>query len=418
MSNLGGGGVAGDAPIHIKSAKGSLCYDANGKEYIDGQSQAWSLSLGHCHPEILEAIAMQAEKFTHIRTSFLTDVKLELAEKLTKQFSLGGKVMFALSGSDAIEGAIKIAIRHTKRQKIVSAWDGYHGRTLATMALSWAHPGCPFSGWGGPVVRIPNTYCYRCFLKSEVEVFPKCGIKCFDGVNELKNSELPAAIIIEPFQGNGGMIDVKLEFLKKLRNFCTVNNILLIYDEIQTGCGRCGYWSLAQADGIEPDIIVIGKGLGGGMPLFATISKAGIIELSPGDHSFTFAHFPLSMAAALTTIRVMERDKLFTYVNNLSNSIQVELATLKEKYSLIGDIRMRGFMIGIEIVDNRGHPSAKKASSIVKSATEKGLLLGISKYGGLGNVIKFKPALNIPLKLVEKSLNILTEVFANESKTV
>lgn len=411
MNYLLEGSVGASTSVLFKKGLGSLVYDMDGREYIDAQAQAWSLALGHCHPEILEAIQVQASLFTHLRTGYGTVNKNLLAEKLSHLFFNGkGKVAFALSGSDCVEGALKLAFRNSKSQTVVSCWNGYHGRTFSTMKISWPHIDNPFSEWGGPVVRIMNPYCYRCVLQLEEH---NCQYACVNLVKETINKNCsvpPACIILEPIQGNGGMIPFPIEWLKRIHQLAKSLGTLVIFDEIQTSMGRCGDWSISKMFDITPSILVIGKGLGGGLPLFASISDVPK-SLEPGDHSFTFAHFPLAIATALTTINILERDNIFLYVKKWGKIVKDRLKEFEKRYEIIGDVRGTGFMLGVELVMDRKlkTPATEATSFFVKEALDRGLLIGSSQYAGLGNVIKFKPALNIPEDLINRALRIFEQ---------
>lgn len=409
------GGVGAQASFTVLQTMGSLVWDTEGKEYVDCTAQAWSLSIGHSHPAVVAAVTEQMRDYTHIRTSFDTVPKLLLAKKIA-ELAPGSlnKVAFSLSGSDAMEGAMKLALRNSTSQDIVSLHNGFHGRTLATMRISWPHPEDPFHQWSkGPVVRISPAYCYRCPLSLK---FPSCQFAC---VTEAKKhiqqscSEPPAAIVMEPVQGNGGMVDFPNGYHQKMRDLATELGALLVWDEIQTCMGRLGAWFGADLYGVEPDIMVIGKGLGGGLPIFATVVSDNVKELfHSGDHSFTFAHFPLSMVAALATVKVIEEENLVERSAILGAQIKAHLLYLQTLYpDLIGEVRGPGLMLGLEIVKDAESrkPSPTEAHQIVQEGIKRGVIFGESKYAGLGNVVKIKPPLNIPQSLVGRALAILEE---------
>lgn len=410
---LGGGAVGNAAPFTIRSAMGSIVYDTKGKSYIDCTAQAWSLSVGHSNEEVMAAVKEQLSRFSHARSTYENEPKLALAGRLARLMpGKLGKVSFALSGSDAVEGAMKVAMRqrYGRKQGFISLNDGYHGRTLATMALSWPHPGDPFYAWAGPVVRVPQAYCYRCPLN---KTFPGCKFACVDAAAEIieKRNPYPAAIIMEPVQGNGGMVDFPAGYHKKMRELANHFNALLIWDEIQTAFGRVGAWSAAELYGVEPDIMVVGKGLGGGFPIFATVANEDLEPLESGDHSFTFSSFPPSMVAALATIHIIERDGLVERSREVGWHLKERLIQLM-KYPIVGDVRGPGLMLGIEIVTDQESktPAPMLAHRIVEECVKRGVLFGESKYAGLGNVIKIKPPLNIPGHLLVEAVTVLEEV--------
>jgi 4-aminobutyrate aminotransferase-like enzyme len=219
---------------------------------------------------------------------------------------------------------------------------------------------------------------------------------------------------MEPVQGNGGMIAFPPGYLKRMRELADDFGTLLIFDEIQTGFGRVGEWFASILYEVQPDIMVIGKGLGGGFPLFGTMMDHELQGFQAGDHSFTFAHFSPSMVAALETIKIIEEENLLMRVNVLGTAVQMRLLDMQKKYEFIGDVRGVGLMIGIELVVDRISkcPAPKLTHRIVERALQRGVILGDSKYGGLGNVLKFKPPLNIPEDLAMDALDVLDEIFS------
>ena len=410
---LMGGGVGGGLPIVIDHGQGALVWDQSGKEYVDCTSQAWSLNVGYCHPKVIAAVAEQIKLFTHIRTSFDTVPKLLLAKKLA-ELAPGNlkKVTYSLTGSDANEGAIKLAMRNRDGDTFVALWDGYCGRTLGTMSLSWPHPDNRFRAWMGPVVRIPQAYCYRCPLHME---YPKCKLACVDFARDAIKKGTngpPVALVMEPVQGNGGMIDFPPDYYPAIRKLCDELGMLLIFDEIQTGFGRLGTWFGAELYNTIPDIMVIGKGLGGGFPLFGLLSREDLKPFSPGDHSFTFAHFPVSMVAALATIEVIEEEHLLERARKLGAQATARLKAMQDKYEMIGDIRGPGLMIGVELVKDRKtkEPAREEAHRFVDEGLKRGVIFGEAKYAGLGNIVKIKPPLVTTETQLDRALDVFEEI--------
>ena len=410
---LMGGGVGGGLPIVIDHGQGALVWSKSGKEYIDCTSQAWSLNVGYCHPKVIAAIAEQIKLFTHIRTSFDTVPKLLLAKKLA-ELAPGKlkRVSYALTGSDANEGAMKLAMRNRDGDTFIAFWDGYGGRTFGTMSLCWPHPDNRFRAWMGPVVRVPQAYCYRCPLNLE---YPKCKLACVDFARqaiERGTNGPPVALFMEPIQGNGGMINFPPDYYPAIRKMCDDLGMLLIFDEIQTGFGRCGTWFAAELYNTVPDIMTIGKSLGGGFPLFGFLAREDLKPFSPGDHSFTFAHFPVSMTAALATIQVIEEENLLERARKLGALITARLKEMQNKYELIGDIRGPGLMIGIELVKDRKtkSPGREEAHKFIKMGLERGVIYGESKYNGLGNIVKIKPPLVSTEAQLERALDVFEEI--------
>jgi 4-aminobutyrate aminotransferase-like enzyme len=410
---FGGGGVGSEVPIVVDYGKGALLFDKSGREFIDCTSQAWSLNIGYSHPKVIQAVEEVLGKYSHIRTSFETVPKLLLSKKIVELAPQNlDQIIYTITGSEANEGALKIAMRNRQGNTFVSLFDGYHGRTLATLNLSWPHPDNRFTAWSGPIVRIPQAYCYRCPLKLS---YPQCQLACVDlakMIIEKGSSEPPVALIMEPIQGNGGMIDFPREYYPAIRNMCDDLGMLLIFDEIQTGFGRLGTWFGADLYQTIPDIMVIGKALGGGLPLFGVLFSSNLQGLAPGDHSFTFAHFPLSMAAAIATIQVLEDENLLDRANKMGAIFTSHLRELQDKYELIGDIRGPGLMIGVELVKDQKtkEPAREETTRFIKEGLKRGVIFGESKYLGLGNIIKIKPPLVITEDQVYKTLEVFEEI--------
>jgi len=410
---LGGGGVGSAIPIVVSHGEGSTLYDLDGKAYIDCTAQAWSLSVGYSHQKVISAVSEQIKKFTHIRTSFGTIPKLLLSKKLA-ELAPGNlkKVTYALSGSDANEGAVKLALRNRDGNTFVTLMDAYHGRSLAMINFSWPHPNNRFTAFCPPIIRIPQAYCYRCPLKLE---YPSCQLACVEFAKDIilrAAPEPPLALMMEPFQGNGGMICFPPEYFKSIRNLCDELNMLLIFDEIQTGFGRLGAWFAADYYQVTPDILVFGKGVGGGFPLFGVIYDQNLKGFKPGDHSYTFAHFPVSMTAALATIQVIEEENLFENVRKVGSFIAQRLRELQQSYEMIGDVRAIGLMIGVELVKDRKtkQPAREEAERFVSEGLKRGVIFGESRYMGLGNIIKIKPPLVITQSEAEKVLEVFEDI--------
>lgn len=400
----------------VVSGKGVLFHDMDGKEYIDCTSQAWSLNTGFNHPRILKAVREQLGKFTHARSTFYTLPQLLLAKKLSeiapgKGESKLKRVSFSLHGSVAAEGALKLALNR-KPGKFMALYNGYHGRTLASMSVSWPHPNSNFLSYMGQVVRVPGAYCYRCSFGLE---YPCCNLQCADFMEEAirKAPDAPiSALIMEPVQGNGGQIIFPPAYHKRVREICTEHDILLIYDEVQTAFARMPTMFACQMYDVVPDIIVYGKSIGGGFPLAGTLSSEKLPRFTPGDHGFTFGHFPLSLVAALENIKIIEDEGLLDRCKKLGEYIITELDRMKQKYELIGDVRGSGLMIGIELVKDRltKEPATEETARFVAEGLKEGILFGSSKYRGLGNVVKIKPPAVITDSQVEKVLEVFAKI--------
>jgi 4-aminobutyrate aminotransferase-like enzyme len=407
------GWVPGTPPILVRGA-GASVWDSAGNEYIDCTSQAWSLNVGYNHPKVLEAARAQMELLTHARSSFDTAVHLRLAQRLADlaRGDWGKQVSFCLHGSVAIETAMKQALRQNDRGAFISLYDAYHGRSFGSLALSWPHPNSAFLGFQGRVVRVPQAYCYRCAFGRE---YPACELQCVAFMEQAIEKAVdgrPVAFVMEPIQGNGGMIDFPRDYYPAVEAVCRRHKVLLIWDEIQTAFGRLGSMTAAELYGVAPDIIVFGKAIGGGFPLAGTIARDDLRPLEPGDQGFTFGTFPISMAAALATLDVLEEEKLLERCRVLGEQISGRLREWQDRYELIGDVRGPGLMIGFELVKDRvsKEPAREEAHRFAVEGFKRGVLYGESKYLGLGNVIKIKPPLVISDGQVEKVMEVTEEI--------
>jgi len=406
------GSVGGGLPVLIESGKGAVIKDINGKEYIDCTSQAWTFNIGFGHPKVIDAAIEQIRKITHVRTSFETIPKLLLLKKLGEIAPKNlKKISFCLHGSVANESAMKLAITNNPEGMIfLTPFENYSGRTLATIAASWSyHPISKlFSRYMQNNARIPNAYCYRCPMGME---YPKCGIACAEYVKTMieRGTEPVIAVMLEPMQASGGMIPPPEGYLKRVREICDEHGILLIFDEIQTGFGRLGAMFASELYDVYPDILTFGKAIAGGFPLAGVMQRSDLKPPEPASDSFTFAHFPVSFAAAIATLEVIEEENLCERSRKMGAYFTSRLKELQKKYEMIGDIRGPGLMIGIELVkDRKTKEMANDAChAIVKEAVEDGVIFGESKFKGIGNVLKIKP----PLVINESQADRVLEVF-------
>jgi len=411
-----GGGVGTARPIILVEEKGATLTDRDGKEYIDCTSQAWSLGIGGCHPKVIAAVTEQIKYLTHVRTSFGTIAKLLLSKRLT-DIAPGNlkKVSYCLHGSVANEGAMKLAIRNRPgRRYFLVPWLGYSGRTLSTIALSYPHPNNRYLTYMENVVRFPHAYCYRCPFD---RTYPDCNFECVKFLRDMIENAVdgePIGIFMEPLQGSGGMVEYPEGYLKEIRKVCDDYNMLLIFDEIQTGFGRLGAMFASDLYGVTPDILTFGKAIGGGFPLAGTLHREDLEGFGAGDHSFTFAHFPPAMAAGVVTLQIMEEEKLPERAARIGKYITERLREMQNKYELIGDIRGPGLMIGIELVRNRKtkEPAREETERFLEEGLKRGVLFGHSRYMGMGNVVKIKPPFVITEAQVERVLEVFEEVTA------
>ncbi len=400
--------------LTLVRALGSLVWDDTGKEYIDCTAQAWSNNLGANDPRVIAAVSEQLNQVTHVRPTFHTPALLDLAELITSIAPAGlDRVGFTLHGSMAVEMAFKLAMRNRPGSRhILVLQDAYHGRSITTMAASWAHPNNVFGPLQASFPRIPRPDCYR----------PRPGLTpeqdaglCLALLRDTitKGVDGPvAAIIYEPIQGNGGHNEFPPNWHQGLRQICDEFGILLILDEVQTGFGRTGRMWASEYYDIRPDILVFGKGIGGGFPLAGVLARADEAKFATGDDQLTFGQFPLSIAAGLAAVHAMIDDELPARAHEHGAYATRRLRALQERTSIIGDVRCPGLMVSFELVRDRvsKEPAPKYASEIFRRAQARGVILGESRYAGLGNLIKVKPPLDIPRSLLAHALDVVEEV--------
>ena len=407
------GSVGAGVPKVFAKALGAKYWTHDGMEYIDCTSQAWSLGVGACHPTVMGAVKAQLDYFTHVRTNFDTIPKLMLSKKLV-EVAPGDldTVTYCLHGTTAVEGAMKLAMRDKPGRKyFVTLWDGYSGRTFATMDLTYPHP-TPFLDYTGHKIRLPQAYCYRCAYERS---YPECGLFCVKMMEKFIKNALdgePIALFMEPVQASGGMIPFPIPYYRAIRELCDRLDMLLVWDEIQTAFGRVGEMFAAELYGTVPDILIFGKSIGGGFPLAGSLQSSSLKGFESGDHSFTFAHFPVSMVAGLATLRAMEEEHLLENCRKIGEYFTARLLELKDSYEMIGDVRGPGLMIGIELVRNRKtkEPAEPETYRFVEEGFKRGVQFGHSKYSGMGNVVKIKPPLAISESEAERVMQVFKDV--------
>jgi 4-aminobutyrate aminotransferase-like enzyme len=407
--------------LTLVKARGSLVWDEAGKQYIDCTAQAWSNNLGANDPRVIEAAIEQTRQLTHARPTFHTPALLELAELLVSIAPDGlDRVGFTLHGSMAVEMALKLALRNRPDARHVAVLhDAYHGRSITTMAASWPHPGNAFGILQPQFLRLPRPDQYR----------PRPGLTA-DQDTELtlqivrdilaKGTEGPvAALIYEPIQGNGGHNSFSARWHRGIREICDELGIMLIIDEVQTGLGRTGSMWASDHYGIEPDVLVFGKGVGGGFPLAGVLAKDRFAAFLPGDDQLTFGQFPVSVAAGLAAVRAIIDDGLCDRAAAHGEYATERLREMQTRHPLIGDVRSPGLMVSIELVRDRvtKEPATTEAHAVFELAQQRGVIFGESRYAGLGNLIKVKPPLDISRDHLATALDVLDEVLTEVEKT-
>jgi len=395
-------------------AQGSLVWDDQGRQYIDCTAQAWSNNLGANDPRVIEAAEQQLHAITHARPTFHTPALLDLAELITGIAPAGlDRVGFTLHGSMAVEMAFKLALRNRPDARhILVLQDAYHGRSIATMAASWPHPDNVFGPLQSAFQRVARPDCYRPRkgLTPEQDAELCLGL-LRDTITKGVDGQV-AALIYEPLQGNGGHNEFPANWHSGLRELCDEFGILLILDEVQTGFGRTGRMWAAEHYGIRPDMLVFGKGVGGGFPLAGVLARADEARFAAGDDQLTFGQFPISIAAGLAAVRAIIEDDLSARAREHGEHATERLRALQQRTNIIGDVRCPGLMVSFEVVTDKESktPARKETSEIFRRAQARGVILGESRYAGLGNLIKVKPPLDITPELLDQALDVVDEV--------
>jgi len=408
-------------PLVVKKAKGVWVEDVDGNRFLDFNSGIAVCNTGHCHPKVVEAIHRQAEQLIHMSGSdFYYEAQSTLAAKLA-EITPGPKekkVFFGNSGAEAIEAALKLARFHTRRPFILAFLGAFHGRTMGALSLtaSKAIFEKGFSPLLPGVTHVPYPYCYRCPYHQHK--YPGCSVACVEWIREdlFKRSIPPeevAAIFVEPIQGEGGYVVPPPEFHKKLYDLAKEFGILFVADEVQSGMGRTGKMMAIEHWGVTPDIFALAKGIASGMPLGAMVSQSEVMDWVKGSHASTFGGNPISCQAALTTIELLE-EGLIQNAAIQGKYLLKNLRDLQKKFHLIGDVRGKGLMIGIEMVRDKKtkEKAIEERNAVIQGCFEKGLLL----LGCGENVIRFSPPLIITQREADIALTILEEVLKKVEK--
>jgi 4-aminobutyrate aminotransferase len=370
-------------PLVVERGEGSWLYDVDGNRFLDLMSGIAVASTGHAHPKVVEAIRTASEKFLHVcGTDFYYESFAAICEKLASYLPAMGpkKVFLTNSGTEAVDGALKLVRHHTRRQNVIAFKGGFHGRTYGAISLNSSKVGQ--RAFFGPLVpgvlHIPYAYPYRCPRgQPQGECARNCGCARVLETDWFLNHVDPrevAAIFVEPVLGEGGYVVPPQNFLQDLRRICDTHGIVLVFDEIQSGIGRTGAMFAAEAFGVAPDIVLSAKGLASGMPLGAIIAKESVMTWPRGSHGSTFGGNPVSCAAALATLELVEG--LLPQVRRVGGALKDGLDRLKQSHPVIGDIRGLGLMVGAEFVQpSSREPLGTYVGDLEQLAFAKGLLL-------------------------------------------
>jgi 4-aminobutyrate aminotransferase len=402
-------------PLVAQRGRGVIVEDVDGNEFLDFSAGIAVTSTGHCHPEVVAAIQKQAGELIHMSgTDFYYENMVTLAERLSKIAPMKGphKIYYGNSGAEAIECALKLARYHTKRQNVIAFLGAFHGRTMGALSLTASKPQqkrrfAPLVP-GVTHVRYPDVY-RGCIAGAQDEQAFALG--CAQYIEEkLFKTVLPpeevAAIFVEPIQGEGGYVVAPTVFMQELRRICDRHGILLVADEVQSGVGRTGKWWAIEHTGVEPDIVCIAKGIASGMPLGITMTKAEIMDWVPGSHASTFGGNPVAIAAALATLDVLEREGVKN-AEVVGKYMLEQMAEWPTTIDLVGDVRGRGLMLGVEIVSDKKlrTPAPEQRDRIVELAFERGVLM----LGCGPNSVRLSPPLIVTQEQADIALDVLKE---------
>jgi 4-aminobutyrate aminotransferase / (S)-3-amino-2-methylpropionate transaminase / 5-aminovalerate transaminase len=407
-------GLGHTIPVYVAKTEGATLEDVDGNRYIDFAGGIGCLNVGHRAPAVVSAIRAQLDRFLHTSVQVTAyESYVRLAERLNAVTpgKFPKKTLLMNTGAEAIENAVKIARAHTGRPGIIAFEDAFHGRSMMTLALtSKTHPyKAGFGPFPSEVYRIPYAYCYRC---SYSLTYPSCDVYCArhleDTFKRVVASEDVAAVIAEPVLGEGGFIAPPPEFFPTLIDICHKHGVLFIADEVQSGFGRTGALFACERYGIDPDIIVTAKSLGGGLPLAAITGRAEIMDApGPGGLGGTFAGNPLACEAGLAVLDAFEHEDLIVQANLIGDSFQHRAQEWQKRLPIIGDVRGLGAMQAIELVQSREtrQPAPEETKQITQYCYEHGLITITA--GSYGNVIRVLVPLVITRGQMDEALDVL-----------
>jgi len=405
-----------DYPLVIARGEGAFVEDVDGNVFLDCTAGIAVNATGHAHPEVVAAVVEQSARFLHMSgTDFYYELQVRLGEALSAIAPMPGphRSFFGNSGTEANEAALKLAKYYTKRHDVIAFFGSFHGRSMGSLSIT-ASKLAQRRGFG-PFVpgayHAPYANCYRC----PVGLTPaSCAAECLGFLEDqlfvhLVAPDEVAAIVVEPIQGEGGYIVPPDVFLQRLRELTRRHGMLLVVDEVQSGMGRTGRMFAIEHAGVEPDVVTLAKGIASGLPLGVVTAPAAIMSWPPGTHASTFGGNPVSCAAALVTLRLL-REGLMQNAATVGAHLLEGLRALMDKHALIGDVRGRGLMIGVELVRDRQtkERAARERDAVVREAFARGLLL----LGAGANAIRVSPPLVLTKGQADTAVRILDESLA------
>ncbi|MDG6939075.1 MAG: acetyl ornithine aminotransferase family protein [Nitrososphaerota archaeon] len=401
-------------PLVVESAHGSLVKDVDGNTYVDLNSGLGVLGVGSTPERVVKAVARQSGRFMHYSyTDFYYGNIARLARKLSAitPGRFEKRVYFGNSGTEAVEAAIKLSRYRSGRQRILAFTGAFHGRTMGAVSLTASKPRQMkgFSPLLPGVTHVPYPYCYRCPFG---QTYPECGYFCVDYISDqVLDKYVPAdevsSIFFEPIQGEGGYVVPPPDYFRRLQKLAKGHGIMLVDDEIQSGMGRTGRWFAIEHFGVVPDMVLVAKALASGLPLSALVAGKETMSWGPGSHASTFGANPVAAEAALATIGTIEDEGLLARARRTGGRLMKRLLEMKEKYEIVGDVRGKGLMVGMEIVkDKKGKESGvKEMLGIVDYSWRHGaLVISCGK-----STIRFFPPLNIPQDALDEAIDVVEE---------
>lgn len=404
-------------PLVVDSAHGCLVKDVDGNQFIDFAAGIAVLSTGSTHPEVVQAIKRQAEKFVHFSyTDFYYENLVELSDRLLRLIpgDFQKLVYYGNSGAEAVEAAMKLTRNYSKRPIWLAHSGAFHGRTMGALTLTASKPMQRKDAFPlvPDAVHFPFPYCYRCPWK---QTFPECDYYCVDYFKEQYLEKFVpvddvAAYFFEPIQGEGGYVPAPPDYFKKME-FLRKSGVLFVSDEIQTGVGRTGKFLGIEHYGVIPDVVTLAKGIASGLPLSATIAKAEVMESwRPGQHASTFGANPVAVEASLATLNILKSEHVLQNVKRVGERAKKRLLEMKEKYEIVGDVRGMGLFIGVEIVKDKRSKTRgeEEAKQIMDYCFRHGLLVITAGR----NTIRVVPPLVVTDEEMSEGLDILEEAIA------
>lgn len=408
-------------PLVIARGSGCAVEDVDGNTFLDCAAGIAVNATGHSHPDVVRAVTAQAQQFLHMSgTDFYYELQVQVAEALAAVAPMDGPVraFFGNSGTEAIEACLKLARYTTRRQQIIAFLGGFHGRTMGALSLT-ASKTVQRRGFGPLVPGVTHAAyadCYRCPVGATPDC---CAAECLDPLEhqtlvQLVSPDEVAAVVVEPIQGEGGYLVAPDQFMQRLRNLTSRHGILLVVDEVQSGMGRTGRMFAVEHSGVQPDMVAIAKGIASGLPLGVALARAALMTWPPGAHASTFGGNPVACAAALETIRLLN-EQLIRNAAVVGERLKAGLTALADTHPLIGDVRGRGLMVGVELVKDRTtkERAPEVRNAVVNAAFRRGLLI----LGAGRNTVRFCPPLVLTAAEADTAVRLFDEALTEVAST-